>query len=249
MLLEYTFSSLSSSTTSTPSDYNPRVFTILCQVLQTVPNSQLACFFILRLLVTVERVPDEGTQTILVIAAMLQNEDAHGGTGFHSKAAKVLALCTLANWLSHSRHDVIEDEALVAIATKHLFSDALEIRQIAAALCYNLVLHAIQGKRWRTVIQDEIHPLAVQVLCTALEGIDAELDSHLKFRRIAIAHHIVVSYNHDDRITNPCCNLITEIGFDVSLHHAKIQVPSESQIYTLIESLLVQVRRTSNRAS
>jgi len=209
------------------------LFSVLQRVL-LVSGCQMAGFFILRLLVTAEKLPKEAFQLKIFVIEMLD-----GGSSspealppfFQSKAALVLGLCTLANWLNHDRFADLGDgklELLVDASTRTLTSPHVEVRQMSSALIFNIVIIATKdGKLCPTWVSDEgeVHQLVVQLLGASLEGVHEDTDPTTRERRLGIAYRLIDAHTKGGE--NACSRLCKDIGFKEVVENLRPQTEKE----------------------
>lgn len=227
-----------------------RYFSLL-QALLAVPASQMTALFLARLLLVKTELPPEADVFIAQLLAMLQTCDpsiaaqppspAQGSVeppSIVSKACLVMAVCCLANWMSHARNmsDATREGVLDA-ALRMAGSSQTEVRQIALVLAYNLCLHstrggavtghwANQGAAGAAPAEAEAgveagadgdgspHPHAVQLLCLSLEAVEAETDPGCRRRRLCTGYRILWAYSSSSGGgSGECVQLARDIGF------------------------------------
>ena len=219
------------------------LFSLLHRVL-TIPGCQMAGFFILRLLVTAEKLPTEAFQLKMFVIDML-----HSGSSspeavpplFQSKAALVLGLCTLANWLNHDRFGELGDgklERLVDASTRSLSSPHVEVRQMSSALIYNITILATKDytlcPSW--VSDEGVHHLVVQLLCASLDGVHEDADPTTRERRLGIAYRLI--YVHGKGSENACAQLAKDIGFKEAVENLRPRTEKEEVLTANLSFML-----------
>ena len=201
--------------------------------LLTVINQHLPCqmsaLFLLRLTVLSSSVCPFVPKIIDVLV-----EKLHAGVAaFSGVPACVMALCTLSNLLGNekARSLIFEhrlESRMIDSAISYLGHERTELRQISATMVYNFTLSCTNSKApsqvgWcppgtATVTavngismppsEGEIPELAVQILCSTLEGVSNEVDGKARKRRLYSSLRIV------RRCKSSAVDLIKDLGFN-----------------------------------
>jgi len=204
MLLSAVITNLSSSpATNTHFASDPKTFTLLARVIEQQPSCQMAALFLLRLMVLHRELPQGHEATIL---ALVERMNSHGTASFSGLPASVMAVCTIANWMSHDRQEILgpaHRDVIIDVAMRLMTThDKNEIKQMSAALAYNVTLSCTQGNvitgYWSNGDgnNEELHPHALQLLCASLEDIASESSKEVRRRRLAIALRIARAQRH-----------------------------------------------------
>lgn len=192
---------------------------ILSEVMQKHPPAQMSSLFLMRLLVLEESLVFNPVRpcAVAMVDSMITRLVAGQGSanGFASVPSTVMALCTLANILSHkSGIALIFDRDRVAglvvdIALVGLAHARVEVRQMSATVAYNFTLAfedassagtrslsqlstVSPGRLILSVGQEiELNPLAVQLFCGVMESVLAEKDACVRHRRLCVALKLV----------------------------------------------------------
>lgn len=175
------------------------------KLIATVPKAQSPALFVLRLMFLHDRTSDFSDLTIVreLVRRLLQKTSESNGaetsTSFASVPAHVMALCAISNLLAHERgfssvfnlqpattdqpavessDKVLND--LIDVILSNLAEDRSEVRQMATALAYNLVLACTQdfvpSGPWKASAagSTDMNAHALQLLCGCLEGLSNE---------------------------------------------------------------------------
>lgn len=176
----------------------------LSRIIADHQSAQMSCLFLTRLLILREDlIYGSSATTSLVDMIMTRLAIPLGSSGaFSSVPSVVMALCTMANLISHSKgQSLILDRpnvagSLVDIAVNSFSHPRVEIRQMSATVAFNFAMtftkstELTQGQvaslRLIVSADGELNPLAVQLLCGAMEGVTVEKDSAVRYRRFCI---------------------------------------------------------------
>lgn len=173
------------------------------KLIATIPKAQSPALFVLRLMFLHDRTSDFSDLTIVreLVRRLLQKTSQGNGTetstSFASVPAHVMALCAISNLLAHERgfssvfntqpttdqpavdscDKVLND--LIDVILSNLAEDRSEVRQMATALAYNLVLACTQdfvpSGPWKSAVESsDMNAHALQLLCGCLEGLSNE---------------------------------------------------------------------------
>ena len=191
---------------------------VLTKVMENYPAAQMSSLFLMRLLVLQETILFKGVQlyAVAMVDSVIAKLAAGQGApnGFASVPSTVMALCTIANLLSHeSGEALIFDragvaEAVLDIVLVGLSHSRVEVRQMSATIAYNFTLafkeassdnkglNHLAANSVRRIIcgngqEVELNLLAVQLFCGVMEGIHAETDGSVRYRRLCVALKLV----------------------------------------------------------
>lgn len=188
-------------------------FVLLKRVVNESPVTQTAALFLLRIFLASKDLPPEATETVIELTVLLQRPEL-------PKAATVMAICAVANWLLFPRLSEIGEasDLVLDLTSRFLASEAVEVRQISSALAYNVALHATKDGRlaaeWVMRHEHEVHAHAVQLVCSTLESIGSETDASALHRRLAAAFRILIAHDNEGSTRqNAAVNLVVELGF------------------------------------
>jgi len=153
---------------------------------------------------------------------------------FPSVAANVMALCALSNLLANERGlryvcgmdegtTVPQSsngdpliETILDISLKGIGHEKQEVRQMSVSILYNFVLACTQASRltlmWtrghgEACGEIEMHPLAVQALCAALEDVETESEQKVRQRRLQVVCRVIRAYGQ------VASNFVQDLGF------------------------------------
>ena len=167
-----------------------------------------------------------------------------------------MAICTLSNLIGNENtkaaifsHSL--DGRLLDCAISFLAHERVELRQISATLVYNFTLVCTSSKygigRWcppgtATVTAIEGSQLeatlpesAVQILCSVIGELTAEIDSATRRRRLSCALRIIRNCKV------PAVALINDLGFSVYFHEMKlmtgISVEEAAIVHEVIQAI------------
>ena len=201
------------------SSFPETAYETLTALATTLPAAQTPALFLLRVLVAGDanlKLGKEGytqqiTQHMMRLTRQLARGSSSCAAALGSISATVMSLCTLSNWVSsvpsllvmfdprgasaNAGEDALDE--IIDVAVTYMAHDRVELRQIGAALAYNIVLHNTRSDKvsaaWGgidigngEVETAELHAHVVQLLCCSLEGIVSETDSTVRKRRLAI---------------------------------------------------------------
>lgn len=218
---------------------------ILSVINQYLP-CQMSALFLLRLTVLSSSV----CHSVPKIIDVLVDKLSAGAAAFSGIPACVMALCTLSNLLGNDKARLLIfdgrfENKLLDSAMSYLGHERTELRQISATLIYNFTLsctnsNAPASAGWcppgtgvvtavndvaQPQNQDEIPELAVQILCSTLEGIANEIDGGIRKRRLCSSLRVV------RRCKSSASSLIKDLGFNVYFDDilAMPNLPEEEQ--------------------
>ncbi|CAB9528557.1 Desumoylating isopeptidase [Seminavis robusta] len=128
-------------------------------------------------------------------------------TGLSSHAARAMAWLSLSNAVSLSWWAAPQDGILeAAIGDFNVESQPRqEVRQAAAAFCYNWVLQSSFSDN------AELSDDQVSLLCASLESIASEPDATTKLRRVLVAARILMPL--EQQVSVPAKTLMRDLGF------------------------------------
>ena len=177
---------------------------LLLKIIANYPTAQMSCLFLARLLLLRDDIMFNSSATtslvdniITRLAQPIGNCDA-----FSSVPSVVMALCTIANLLSHTKgQSLIFDRpniagSLVDIVLSAFCHTRVEVRQMSATVGFNFVMAFIKsadqsthGDDSRLIISadGELNPFAVQLFCGTMEGVTSEKEYSVRHRRLCIA--------------------------------------------------------------
>ena len=185
---------------------------ILTRVMEGHPTTHMSCLFLMRLLILEEALMfRSGNASVfaMIDCVIARLASAQGPGGFTSVPATVMALCTLANLLSHeSGKALVLDRATVAgtvvdIAVAGLSHARVEVRQMSAIVAYNFTMafttdlagsagsSASPSRSILSGADSELNTLAVQLFCGAMEGVSTEMNTSVRHRRLCVALKLV----------------------------------------------------------
>ncbi len=203
----------SSSVAFTVDDY---VF--MEKLLSQHPDAHMSCLFIVRLMFLHDKLSDYGRLTLVRdiiqrLLSPLNTPSSATANPFASIPAHVMALCSLANLLSHDTgksyllgaHSSLpqggagEGESerqahfineLIDVALHGLTHTRAEVRQMSIALAYNLTLALVRGAWAREDHQQtsELDPNALQLLCGCFEGL---LDEKVRESELLVLSDVI----------------------------------------------------------
>mmetsp|Transcript_11689 Transcript_11689/g.16060 ORF Transcript_11689/g.16060 Transcript_11689/m.16060 type:complete len:506 (-) Transcript_11689:119-1636(-) len=232
-------------------------YAVLERLLTTSPSSHMPCLFLLRLLALHDH--KSAFESIGAYGYLIKSLSENS---FSSVSSHVMALCTLANLLSHEagqsfiftgRSSVNNSSQpftcfagdVLDIGLRCLANDRPEIRQISAVLVYNFVLACtphdkLQGLWASNDTSIELHQTAVQVLCGVLETIFHQPGDQgdVRRRKLAIVCRILRSYGA------PAVYLLRELGYVeqlemlISCSESTQMNPLDKQETTIVEEML-----------
>lgn len=203
------------------------VDSILLVINQHLP-CQMSALFLLRLAVLSSSI----CHSVPSIIDMLVEKLILGVAAFSGIPACVMALCTLSNLFGNDKAKILIFEhrlenRMIDSAMSYLGHERTELRQISATFIYNFTLSCTNSKAhsqagWcppgtATVTavdgvtlpqnEEEIPELAVQILCSTLEGVSNEVDGGVRKRRLCSSLRVV------RRCKSAAINLINDLGF------------------------------------
>ena len=192
-------------------------FEMVVSIINEHTSCQLSALFLLRLMVLSQSTSSIETSVINPLLAKLNS----GLTAFSGVPSSVMAFCTLSNLLCNSktREAIFTnrlDSQITDCTMSYLLHPRKELRQICATLIYNLTLICTPSKEpnggwspppYRAAATDHLPELAVQILCSVLEGIPNESDSSIRKRRLATSCRIFRAS------TSPSRDLVNDLGF------------------------------------
>lgn len=209
----------SSPSTNTHFASDLGAFALLARIIEHQPACQMAALFLLRLMVLHRELP-QGHETFIYALVERINTRSESFSGL---PASVMAVCTLANWLSQDRNEVLgaaQWDAIIDLSMRLMTShDKSEVRQMSVALAYNVTLSCtkenVVSGYWSSGsgdgASDELHPHALQLLCGSLEDVSSEGSKDVRRRRLAIALRITRAQR------NIVASLANDLGFVDSL--------------------------------
>eukprot|EP01036_Dinobryon_divergens_P035262 gene35262-45662_t len=191
-------------------------FIALARLLSECPSVQMASLFILRLMVLGPVGSEEASKLPIEIRPAISSilkKLLEGRSSFSSISSIVMAMCTISNLLTSPSgfallfpdSDTTSDAEslhgrLLDCIVSNLSNDRVEMRQMSAAALSNFTLvcsREQEGAGWGVpgavvVAEDaaatsELHPTAVQTICSALESLVDESDVACRERRLAAA--------------------------------------------------------------
>lgn len=199
------------------------------------PTLQLSCLFLLRL-VALHPQPVSIMEPILALLLdKLQTGSVSAFTSAATRTMGLSALVNYCSHPAGQAHalSVTHLERIVDIATSGVTAPATEptVRLMSAALACNVTLactkipalsseesiDSVIGSNGGSLVsswhssrlsdEDGLPPLGVQLLCSSLEAVDAEMDATVRFRKLVLASRILSS-------CGPTATaLATELGF------------------------------------
>jgi hypothetical protein len=186
-----------------------------------------------------------------------------------SVSAQVMGLCTLSNWVS-SLPNIAEAllatpgmsaeavdqllDRIVDVTATFMSHERVELRQISAALGYNIALHNTKGDRasaaWGGIQLDsgqavaaELHAHAVQLLCCSLEKVAAETDATARVRRLSLTLRIVRAFG------SCAISFIRDLDFHSIFPPMLARLQASSATTDALEILVLQELLASTRLS
>ena len=207
-----------SETRASTNPFKLEQYVLLYSIITALPSGQSAALFLLRLMTPFreEELPESlGTAVISPLLGMVTQATASASFPgpFKNVSSLVFALITLSNWCSEDRSAVyasggVSEETLLDCSMAFLQCERAEVRQIASALAYNLVLphtpprglrntgsngHPISLEQWITPSGGdlEVHPYAVQVICGTMEALSEEKDVLVQRRRMSATLRLI----------------------------------------------------------
>lgn len=177
---------------------------VICQHLMEVPANLTFSLMLLRLVVL--HPPTTWSQKC--IAWVQEQLLMNGKSLLSTTASRSIAWCVVSNnYGSNSNLDNNLEEICIAAMTDIAKEQPLEVRQAASAFLYNVAM--IQSPLMSE--QTELPDLLVMLLFGALEGLEEEIDTTTKVRRLLCAARLIKS---DLGINVAAKNLVIESEFD-----------------------------------
>ena len=202
--LEKLHIALSQDISKPPADVIDNGCIVICQHLMEVPANLTFSLMLLRLVVL--HTPTIWSQKC--IAWVQEQLLMNGKSLLSTTASKSMAWCVLSNnFGSHPELDNNLEEICTSAMSCIAKEQPLEVRQSASAFLYNVAL--IQSPLMSE--HNELPDLLVMLLFGALEGLDDELDTITKVRRLLCAARLVKS---DIGINIAAKRLILDSEFD-----------------------------------
>lgn len=236
---------------------NPAAFDLLEQLIKTQAKSQLSCLFLLRLMVLREGIDLSSTTALQTIIAMVTSPHE----ALKSVPAKVMAVCTLANAISHDagRRLLLGSNLgeMIDIAVQGLSDARSELRQMGAALAYNIALSFTQDVSsddkvtgWtlgasvdvktgddggshedvQTIDED-----AMQILIAVLQEIDGDSDPIVRKRRLMTACRVIRA------LGRPAVELCVDLGFNQMLTDSEFQQRLTAEETSIVTELVFKL--------
>ena len=222
---------------------------VLTKVMEKYPAAQMSSLFLMRLLVLQETIIFKTVHmcAVAMVDSVIAKLAAGQGAvnGFASVPSTVMALCTLANLLSHeSGEALIFDragvaEAVLDIVLVGLSHSRVEVRQMSATVAFNFTLafkeadnkglNQLAANSTRRIIctvgqEAELNLLAVQLFCGVMEGIHSETDGSVRYRRLCVALKLV-------RIGGQA---LKDLGRDLGFHNDLNFLNTSSEVEMLV---------------
>lgn len=194
---------------------------------QTAPPTTFSLMF-LRVVILYSTDQEPAAQSCLEWISTELMATAKDGVLGTSHAARAMAWLTLANAASLQWWKVPESILETALGDLSVvLQPRPEVRQAAAALCYNHVVTASSS----ATFGDELSDTIVSLLCSSLDSIALEPDATTRLRRVMVAARIlqpvsVVNSSDSARSLNgPSKMLMQELGFADSLQELVSENP------------------------
>eukprot|EP00605_Chrysophyceae_sp_TOSAG23-4_P001440 GSChrysophyteH1.ASY1.ANO1.1568.1 assembled CDS len=220
-----------------PASHNfpENVYGTLISLCLKIQQAQTPALFLLRILVVGDkRLKEDAAARADVSQHMMRlveqlagsSSSAEGeGLRLRNVSAIVMALCSVSNWLG-SMEDITEAcagaslDLAVDVAVTYLAHERVEVRQIAAALAYNFILHFTRKEECHHHWVDggELHSHVVQLLCCSLESLSSEQDSVVRKRKLALSLRLLRSCG------KLAAEFVRELGFNSSFKSIKNQL-------------------------
>jgi len=180
---------------------------ILSKILQPAKPVVTFALMLLRVVILQSTGEEDSAKGCLEwIESQLSNKEA--GAPLSTHAARSMAWLTLANAASLSWWTVPETLIEAAFVDWTLDSQPRpEVRQAAAAFCYNKVLLPT------ATADDKLSDDRVSLLCASLESIVEEPDATTRLRRLLVAARILVPKNSRDWVVLNAKSLMQDLGF------------------------------------
>ena len=181
---------------------------LLSKIIANHPTAQMSCLFLARLLLLRDDIMYNGNATTSLVDNIITRLSHPIGTSdaFSSVPSVVMALCTIANLLSHSKGQSLIFERpniagiLVDVVLGAFCHSRVEVRQMSATVGFNFVMAFIKstddqpthGDDSRLIVSadGELNPFAVQLFCGTMEGVTSEKEHSVRYRRFCIALRI-----------------------------------------------------------
>jgi hypothetical protein len=177
----------------------------LFRIAEQIPKCQMYAYFVLRIVMVYESLlPHESIYDLIktFVLRLKSTIDKNASEIFSSVTGHVMALCTLSNMLSQGRCKVLLMKGddlgatvgtglstdIADIAMNGLTNARVEVRQMSAAIAYNLTLcHVVDDCGGFNKCQDDEDPgPLVQLLCGCIENIESETDITTRVRRLRV---------------------------------------------------------------
>jgi len=261
-------------------------YATLTELATSLPAAQTPALFLLRVLVAGDAALRQGraghTQRVTQCMLRLTKQLAQSRTGssvgssavsLGNVSATVMSLCTLSNWISSvpnlqvpfdpsgtqvsAGEDALDE--IIDVAVTYMAHDRVELRQIGAALAYNIALQNTRGDlvsaAWGgidmgngSVETAELHAHVVQLLCCSLEGVVSETDATVRKRRLAIALRIIRAHGR------LAVSFVRDLGFESAFPNILAQLQaagghatagSQESEETILQDLIISTRLTA----
>lgn len=189
-IIHETVSVLSLENSPSPTKLSSNHLLLLLDLINFERKAQMSCYFLLRLAALIPELFINSSATVTTTLEKLTQKTAL------SPPATVLAICFLANLLSHSngRHGLLSagcfSLTLDALALGLQPLQPPETRVMTSALLYNVVLACCDETEGIIEFSDSL----VQLLCLCLDGVSAEADAAMRSRRLSSAYRILQRY-------------------------------------------------------
>ena len=196
---------------------------ILTKVLQQASNKSTVITFalmLLRVIVLESTGVEKGVKECLIwieeqlLAISISNNSStnNGGLLLASHTARSMAWLTLANAASLSWWTLPESLVEAAFVDWNVDTQPRpEVRQAAAAFCYNNVLLLSSSSSSSSMDDNEFSDDQVSLLCGSLESIAEEPDATTQLRRLLVAARILVP--KDLNVMDSARILMRDLGF------------------------------------
>ena len=197
----------------------------VAQLLQSHSSTATFALMFLRVVVLQSTGHEPAARSCLEwIATELTNNHSSSTTGIltTSHAARSMAWLTLANAASLPWWEVPETilEATLGDLSV-ILQPRPEVRQAAAALCYNVVVMSSSSQQQQQ--EEDLSDQFVSLLCSSLESIDTEPDATTRLRRVMVAARILqpvttttttsTTKSTSRSLNGPAKLLMQELGF------------------------------------
>eukprot|EP01031_Cornospumella_fuschlensis_P027603 gene27603-33336_t len=239
-------------------------YAVMEEILAQHPEGHMAVLFVVRVMFLHDKLTDFSRLSLVktLLSRLLQHTGQGEGEAFASIPAHVMALCSIANLLSHSGGlallaasggDTSDSSSNASSVGNDGLGDMIvdivlggwghgrgEVRVMASTLAYNYTLSNTKENQlsgvWKAASEQEngLHPQAMQLLCASLEGLENEVDRNVRKRKLSVVCRILRAYGGKEGVAG---ELVKDLGLDSSVRGLKRSDVTKDETVILEEVL------------